>query len=101
MPRLVRHARLPSPRVVVLAIAFVWLVGVLVSGARAQAPLAQPQSPDARQQDDTPGDNEADELPDKPPPLPLGHWRKKHPNTTVLLGSKARIERLEASRSGG
>ena len=23
-----------------------------------------------------------------PSPLPLGEWRKKHPNTRVLLGSK-------------
>ena len=29
----------------------------------------------------------------KPPVVALGEWRKKHPNTVVLLGSKQKIER--------
>ena len=32
---------------------------------------------------------------DKPAPVRLGEWRKKHPETLVLLGSKARIAELE------
>jgi len=28
----------------------------------------------------------------EPPVVPLGEWRKKHPNTVVLLGSKKSIE---------
>jgi len=28
----------------------------------------------------------------EPAPIPLGKWRKEHPKTTVLLGSKRRIE---------
>ena len=28
----------------------------------------------------------------KPVPMKLGEWRKAHPDTVVLLGSKARIE---------
>jgi len=28
----------------------------------------------------------------KPPVVTLGEWRKRHPNTVVLLGSKSRIE---------
>jgi len=31
----------------------------------------------------------------KPPVVPLGEWRKEHPNTVVLLGSKDRIEKKE------
>ena len=30
------------------------------------------------------------------PVMTLGEWRKKHPDTTVLLGSKASIEASEA-----
>ena len=30
---------------------------------------------------------------EKPAPVSLGKWRAKHPDTTVLLGSKARVER--------
>ena len=29
---------------------------------------------------------------EEPPLTTLGEWRKKHPNTVVLLGSKSRIE---------
>ncbi|NOX58356.1 MAG: DUF3179 domain-containing protein [Planctomycetes bacterium] len=29
----------------------------------------------------------------EPPPVSLGEWRKKHPNTKVLLGSRAHLER--------
>ena len=32
---------------------------------------------------------------EKPAPLPLGEWMNKHPNTLVLLGSKAQIEKRE------
>ena len=28
----------------------------------------------------------------KPAPVPLGEWRKKHPTTVVLLGSKEEVE---------
>jgi hypothetical protein len=28
----------------------------------------------------------------EPPVVPLGEWRKQHPDTTVLLGSKSQIE---------
>lgn len=28
----------------------------------------------------------------EPAPVPLGKWRKEHPNTVVLLGSKAEFE---------
>ena len=28
---------------------------------------------------------------EKPAPMPLREWREKHPDTVVLLGSKARI----------
>ena len=28
----------------------------------------------------------------EPPVIPLGEWRKEHPNTVVLLGSKAKVE---------
>ncbi len=28
----------------------------------------------------------------EPPVVPLGEWRKQHPATTVLLGSKSEIE---------
>ena len=34
----------------------------------------------------------------EPAPVPLGVWRKKHPDTVVLLGSKSQIERMEKSR---
>lgn len=34
------------------------------------------------------------------PVVPLGEWRKKHPGTKVLLGSKKAIER-RAKRGGG
>lgn len=30
---------------------------------------------------------------EEPPPIKLGEWRKQHPTTTVLLGSKARYEK--------
>ncbi len=30
---------------------------------------------------------------EEPPVVSLGEWRKEHPNTTVLLGSKAQIEK--------
>ena len=29
---------------------------------------------------------------EQPPVLPLGEWRRQHPKTVVLLGSKSRIE---------
>jgi len=29
---------------------------------------------------------------EEPPVIPLGQWRQKHPNTTVLIGSTKRIE---------
>lgn len=29
----------------------------------------------------------------EPPPEPLGKWRAKHPNTKVLLGSRAMFEK--------
>ena len=32
---------------------------------------------------------------EEPDVVPLGEWRKQHPNTTVLLGSKREIERGE------
>ncbi len=28
----------------------------------------------------------------KPPVVTLGEWRKQHPNTVVLLGSKSRVQ---------
>lgn len=31
----------------------------------------------------------------KPRPIPLGLWRRKHPGTVVLLGSKKNVERLD------
>lgn len=34
----------------------------------------------------------------EPAPVPLGQWRKKHPDTLVLLGSKSQIERMEKMR---
>ena len=33
----------------------------------------------------------------EPPVVTLGEWRKKHPNTVVLLGSKSQIEAKEDS----
>ena len=30
---------------------------------------------------------------DQPEVMPLGQWRKQHPHTTVLLGSKGQIEK--------
>ncbi len=30
---------------------------------------------------------------EEPPLISLGEWRKKHPNTVVLLGSKLEIEK--------
>lgn len=35
---------------------------------------------------------------EEPPVVSLGEWRKKHPNTKVLLGSKRRIESAEKDR---
>ncbi len=35
----------------------------------------------------------------KPVPMKLGEWRKAHPDTVVLLGSKARIEETEKKAS--
>jgi hypothetical protein len=35
----------------------------------------------------------------KPVPMKLGEWRKVHPDTVVLLGSKARIEETEKKMS--
>lgn len=32
---------------------------------------------------------------EEPPVIKLGEWRAKHPKTTVLLGSKSRIEQRE------
>ncbi len=32
----------------------------------------------------------------EPPVIPLGKWRKLHPNTVVLLGSKSMVERSAA-----
>ena len=37
---------------------------------------------------------------DETPVVSLGDWRKKHPNTLVLLGSKKAIDR-RAKRGGG
>lgn len=34
----------------------------------------------------------------EPGVIPLGDWRRKHPNTTVLLGSKRKIETAGGSR---
>lgn len=34
----------------------------------------------------------------KPPPTPLGTWRKLHPKTVVLLGSKQHIEKAERAK---
>ena len=34
------------------------------------------------------------------PVLSLGKWRKQHPNTTVLLGSRSRVE-ARGKRRGG
>lgn len=31
----------------------------------------------------------------EPPVITLGEWRKEHPNTTVLLGSKKELESAE------
>ena len=35
----------------------------------------------------------------KPVPMKLGEWRKTHPDTVVLLGSKARIEEDDKTAS--
>ena len=35
---------------------------------------------------------------EKPAPLTLGEWRKKHPNTLVLLGDKRRVRSLDILR---
>ncbi len=32
----------------------------------------------------------------EPKVVSLGEWRKKHPNTTVLLGSKAKIKKMKS-----
>lgn len=32
---------------------------------------------------------------DKPAPVKLGEWVKKHPQTKVLLGAKTRVERID------
>lgn len=34
----------------------------------------------------------------EPGVVPLGEWRRGHPNTTVLLGSKREIEKADSSR---
>ena len=34
----------------------------------------------------------------EPSVVPLGEWRKRHPNTMVLLGSKSRIEASPTER---
>ncbi len=31
---------------------------------------------------------------EKPAPVPLGKWRKKHPNTVILLGSRSEVEEV-------
>ena len=36
---------------------------------------------------------------DEPDVMPLGQWRKQHPNTTVLLGSKSEIEKPAPERA--
>lgn len=40
------------------------------------------------------GPRKGDTIPfmQKPAPVPLGEWRKKHPKTVVLLGPKNEIE---------
>lgn len=41
------------------------------------------------------GPRKGEQIPfiEEPPLITLGEWRKKHPDTVVLLGSKADIER--------
>ena len=43
-----------------------------------------------------PRQGEQIEFYDKPKPVSLGEWRKRHPETTVLLGSMARLEARES-----
>ena len=38
---------------------------------------------------------------EEPAPVPLGKWRKQHPNTVVLLGSKSRFAPAKSEQAAG